>query len=371
MVIPPFTPGTFDPVNVTFTRINPNLAVDFTLRAANSFHAIFIDVRCPQTCTPATTVTEGDLFPGGLDSFGVSSGPGSVTVDSVNAGTGLQSLTVVSATNAIVVIPPFTPGTFDPVTVTFTRVDPNLALDFTLRAANTFHSIFIRVRCEAACTPSTVVTEGDLFPGGLTSFGVSSGPESVIIDHVNGGTGLQSLTVVGTPTNATVTIPAFTPGTFDPTTVTFTRTDPNQSVDFTLRAASTFHSIFIRVRCVCTRSQGYYKNHPDDWPVQSLTLGTVAYTQTQLLAILGRPVKGNGLISLAKQLIAAKLNAAAGAYVPPSVVTAIADADALIGIRVVPPVGVGVLATSSTGSLTAILDQYNNGNSLGGPPHCE
>jgi len=79
---------------------------------------------------------------------------------------------------------------------------------------------------------------------------VTSGPNSVTVDHVNAGTGLQSLTVVGVPTNAVVNIPAFTPGTFDPVTVTFTVIDPTQPVAFTLRAASTYHSIFIRVQCI-------------------------------------------------------------------------------------------------------------------------
>jgi hypothetical protein len=55
--------------------------------------------------------------------------------------------------------------------------------------------------------------------------------------------------VVGVPVNAVVNIPAFTPGTFAPVTATFTVIDPSQPVDFTLRAASTFHAIFIRVRC--------------------------------------------------------------------------------------------------------------------------
>ncbi|MEO6050822.1 MAG: FG-GAP repeat protein [Pyrinomonadaceae bacterium] len=99
------------------------------------------------------------------------------------------------------------------------------------------------------CTPTTTVTEGDLFPGGIASFGVTSGPGSVTIDHVNAGTGLKSLTVFGTPGNATVIIPAFTPGTYCPVTVNFLPTDPSMPVDFTLRAASTFHAIFIRVRC--------------------------------------------------------------------------------------------------------------------------
>jgi hypothetical protein len=93
------------------------------------------------------------------------------------------------------------------------------------------------------------VTEGDLFPGGIASFGVSSGPGSVTVDHVNAGSGLQSLTVVGMPTNAVVNIPAFTPGTYNPVTVTFTTPNPGFAVDFTLRAASQFHAANIRVRC--------------------------------------------------------------------------------------------------------------------------
>jgi hypothetical protein len=102
----------------------------------------------PQTCTPSTTVIEGDLFPGGIVSFGVSQGPGSVTVDHVNAGTGLQSLTVVGApTNVVVNIPAYPAGTYNPVTLTFTAIDPALPVDFTLRAASTFHAANIRVRC--------------------------------------------------------------------------------------------------------------------------------------------------------------------------------------------------------------------------------
>ena len=201
-------------------------------------------------CTPNTTITEGDLFPGGINDFVVTSGAGSVTVDHVNAGTGLRSLTVVGVPgNATVNIPAFTPGTFDPVAVTFTSTNPALAVDFTLRATNSFHAVFIRVQCPPACTPSTTVTEGDLSPGGIVSFGVTSGPGSVTVDHVNAGTGLQSLTVIGTPINAVVTIPPFTPGTFNPVTPTFVAIDPNLAVDFTLRAASTFHAAFIRVRC--------------------------------------------------------------------------------------------------------------------------
>src|SRR5258705_5036 len=58
----------------------------------------------------------------------------------------------------------------------------------------------------------------------------------------------------------------------------------------------------------CTYTQGYWKNHPNAWPVTSLTLGTVNYTKAQLIQILEEDVNGNGLISLAHQLIAALLN---------------------------------------------------------------
>ena len=106
-------------------------------------------------CTPTTTVTEGDLAPGGIVTFGVTSGPGSVTVDSVNAGTGLRTLTVVGTpVNAVVNIPPFTPGTTAPVVVTFTPINPGVAVDFTLRAASTFHAANIRARCAEVCSTS-------------------------------------------------------------------------------------------------------------------------------------------------------------------------------------------------------------------------
>jgi hypothetical protein len=49
----------------------------------------------------------------------------------------------------------------------------------------------------------------------------------------------------------------------------------------------------------CTYSQGYWKNHSDAWPLQSLTLGAVSYNESQLLQILNRPAQGNGLVILA------------------------------------------------------------------------
>lgn len=117
----------------------------------------------------------------------------------------------------------------------------------------------------------------------------------------------------------------------------------------------------------CTFTVGYWKNHPEAWPVNNLTLGTVNYTQAELLQILNQPVGGNGLISLAHQLIAAKLNILNGAD-GTVVNSTIAAADAQIGALVIPPIGSGFLAPSSTSAKTQVLDDWNNG--ITGPGHC-
>src|SRR6185436_6858286 len=62
----------------------------------------------------------------------------------------------------------------------------------------------------------------------------------------------------------------------------------------------------------CTLTQGYWKSHPKEWPVDTLTLGSVTYTKSQALAVFDQTVDSNGLISLAHQLMASKLNVAAG-----------------------------------------------------------
>jgi hypothetical protein len=117
----------------------------------------------------------------------------------------------------------------------------------------------------------------------------------------------------------------------------------------------------------CTYTLGYWKNHEDVWPLATVTLGTVVYTAAEADAIFGESVGGNGLISLAHQLIAAKLNIANGAD-PTAAAAAIAAADALIGGLVVPPIGSGYLAPATTSALTQTLDNFNQG--IIGPGHC-
>ena len=130
----------------------------------------------------------------------------------------------------------------------------------------------------------------------------------------------------------------------------------------------------------CTLTQGYWKTHgavptgnneyvwPDAIKASGLQVGNVTYSAEDLLSILNKPAGGNGLIALAHQLIAAKLNVAAGAD-PTAVAADIATADALIGSLVVPPLGSGYLAPSLTSGLVTVLANYNEGAT--GPGHCD
>ena len=111
--------------------------------------------------------------------------------------------------------------------------------------------------------------------------------------------------------------------------------------------------------CADPLSQGYWKNHHEAWPNEAIVLGNVEYSHAALGSILHTPVRGNGLVSLAHQLVAAKLNVANGA--PDAAADAIAEADAMIGDLVAPPIGDGSLRTADTSPLVEALDDYNNG----------
>jgi N-acetylneuraminic acid mutarotase len=112
---------------------------------------------------------------------------------------------------------------------------------------------------------------------------------------------------------------------------------------------------------VCVFLQGFWKNHPEAWPVTELQLGNVTYNQQELLSILRQPVRGNGLVLLAHQLIAAKLNIANGAD-GSCIHQTLADAGSLIGDLVVPPVGNGYLQPKDVAGIAGVLGSYNEGN---------
>lgn len=118
----------------------------------------------------------------------------------------------------------------------------------------------------------------------------------------------------------------------------------------------------------CTKTQGYYKNHQEALPAGGLTLGAINYTPSQLVAILRTPVRGNCLVQLAHQLIAAKANIANGASAPAGVNAAIAAADTAIGSYNLLNPAPQYCPAQFNSSLNNTLTQYNEGAI--GPGHC-
>lgn len=126
----------------------------------------------------------------------------------------------------------------------------------------------------------------------------------------------------------------------------------------------------------CTYTQGYWKNHPEDWPVDSLTIGGVDYSAEALLELLQAPVRRDASMNLAHQLIAARLNVANGASVSPDVASTMALADdwmtdmaadsgEALPYAVHPRTSLGQKASELAGLLAA----YNEGEM--GTIHCD
>jgi len=216
-----------------------------------------------QACTPTLIVIEDtSMDPGGLTEFSVTSAPGVININADPAGTGLRSVEVIpTSTN----VGGFSPSSLIPgplslsgtgsQAVGFTAINPNQAVDFTLRAASLYHAVFIRAQC--ACTPTFTVTDDtSLPPDGTTEFSVASAPGEIKIDANPLGTGLREISVIGTPTNVSFDDPAPLPATYPSgvasETVRFSVIDPNQAAYFKLRAASLYHAVFIEVQCPCT-----------------------------------------------------------------------------------------------------------------------
>jgi hypothetical protein len=128
------------------------------------------------------------------------------------------------------------------------------------------------------------------------------------------------------------------------------------------------------VNTACTYTQGYWKNHASAWPVKSLTIGGVSYSEQQLLDLFDTAPTGDASIILAHQLIAALLNQANGAPASAAVQQAINEAQAWMVANRGSNAGLpyAVDAASAAGqqatALTQTLDDFNSG--LAGTPHC-
>jgi hypothetical protein len=110
-----------------------------------------------------------------------------------------------------------------------------------------------------------------------------------------------------------------------------------------------------------TGTPGYWVNHPEAWPVASITVGGVVYTKAQALEILARSGKDK-TATMFSSLVPAKLNVLIGND-GSCVSSTIATADEWMATY--GPVGSGVHAASLAWKLGEPLhrqmDNYNNG----------
>ena len=110
-----------------------------------------------------------------------------------------------------------------------------------------------------------------------------------------------------------------------------------------------------------TGTPGYWKNHPEAWPVNTITVGGIPYTKEQALSWLEQVGKDR-TITMFSSLVPAKLNVMIGNDAS-CVASAIAEADEWM--QTYGPVGSGVHAASLAWKigepLHRQLDNYNNG----------
>ncbi|HYV90530.1 MAG TPA: serine hydrolase [Chitinophagales bacterium] len=116
----------------------------------------------------------------------------------------------------------------------------------------------------------------------------------------------------------------------------------------------------------CQHDDSYWRNNSLLWALNyiPMKLGTKHYySKNQILSLLDKPVNGDASISLAKSLIAAKLNAAQGSELS-VIISTINSAMDIIGSKRL-PYDVPVSFSSSKGikmlALAATLDSYNSG----------
>jgi len=110
-----------------------------------------------------------------------------------------------------------------------------------------------------------------------------------------------------------------------------------------------------------------WRSHPNDWPLTNMVLGSQSYTKTELLQVLTAVVtvfRPDASLTLAQQLIAARLNeangAAPGPMLPPSMLadSLLAGFAGKLPYHVLPSSAVGAQMMQ-----TALqLNNYNTGS---------
>jgi len=111
---------------------------------------------------------------------------------------------------------------------------------------------------------------------------------------------------------------------------------------------------------VGTGTPGYWKNHPDDWPVASIEMGGKTYSVDQAIDVL-KKVSKDKAVTMFSSLLAAKLNLLSGTN-PDCIDKTVVDANKWLTTY---PIGTPVAGSSAAWALGEPLhkkmDAYNNG----------
>ena len=109
-----------------------------------------------------------------------------------------------------------------------------------------------------------------------------------------------------------------------------------------------------------TGTPGYWKNHPDAWPVGEITIGGRVYTKAQAIAVMQMSVAGDKRFTMFNSLVAAKLNVLAGNEAS-CIAETIALADRWMATYGSARVPASSKAWKTGEPLYSRLDDYNNG----------
>ncbi len=199
------------------------------------------------------------------------------------------------------------------------------------------NGVTVQLLNSAGTVIATTTTSGN---GNYSFGGLFAGTYTVkIVTSTLGGTFTETYDLDGVSSANQATV-----------NLTATRTDVDFGYHFPLAS------------CGGTYTLGYWKNHASAWPVQSMVIGGVTYTQSQAITWLNASVGGDETISLYHQLVPAELNALIGNNVS-CITSVIQAANTWMSQH---PVGSSVSPSSSAGqagvALETQLDDYNNGN---------
>jgi hypothetical protein len=157
------------------------------------------------------------------------------------------------------------------------------------------------------------------------------------------------VTVVSDPPSGS----AFPIGT---TTVTCTATDSAGNT-----AVCAFE-VNVQIANRCPRNDAYWRQNPGAWPVSSMVVGSQVYTRSQLLPLLRASLPSDASVALARQLIVASLNVAAGGD-PRPICAELAQANAVLasfGSKLPYRVSVSSAVGRSMLELSTRLNGYNS-----------